>query len=102
VTQAVHQCASNFDWREVEVPSSTDPGKKYSVSIPPWGDDEDITCDCPGYLFRGSCRHTKAALERVCGWTSESKVPQTAEQARDHICPRCGGPTVLVEEKNGA
>ena len=94
----VQECATNLDWQEVRIRSASTAGKQYTVSIPPWGGVEDITCDCPGYTFRGACRHTSAALERICNWTSEDRVPQTDEQRKNHICPRCGAGTVLTEE----
>jgi hypothetical protein len=98
VTEAVHECATNLDWQEVEVTSASTPGKTYTVSIPPWGGDEDVTCDCPSFVHRGYCRHKATALARICNWSSKDPVPQTEEQRRNKICPRCGAPTVLVEE----
>ena len=92
------ECATNLTWQEVEIPSATSRGKVYSVSIPPWGGTEDVTCDCPSYVHRGYCRHTRSALEKICNWSTESHVPQTEEQRKNRICPRCGGATVLVEE----
>jgi len=92
------ECETNLQWQEVEIPSASTKGRVYSVSIPAWGGTEDVICDCPGYQYRGQCRHTAAALAKICNWSSESSVPQTEEQRRNRICPRCGGPTVTVEE----
>ena len=98
VTQFAQECESNLEWQEVEVRSSTDPKKTYSVSIPPWEGTEDITCDCPSWTYRGYCRHTREAMRKICNWTSNDPVPQSEEQRRNHVCPRCGRNTVLVEE----
>jgi len=98
VNQLVQECASNLEWQEVQVRSATEQGKAYTVSIPPWGGTEDITCECPGYQYRGACRHTSAALAKICNWSSAGPIPQTDAQQNGHTCPRCGGPTVLVEE----
>jgi uncharacterized Zn finger protein len=96
----LRECSSNLDWQTVEVKSSSREGVAYEVSIPPWGGGEDITCDCPGFVFRGYCRHTRAALSKICNWTSDDPVPQSEEQMRDHVCPRCGRPTVLTESED--
>ena len=95
--QVAQECESNLEWQEVEVASSA-PGKSYTVSIPPWEGTKDITCECPSYQFRGYCRHTREALRKICNWTSRDPVPQTDEQRKNHVCPRCGRKTVLVEE----
>jgi hypothetical protein len=95
----VQECSSNLDWQEVEVKSASSPGKVYKVSIPPWKDgEEDITCDCPSFVHRGYCRHLQAALGKVCNWASTDPIPQTEEQRRNQICPRCGAKTVLTEK----
>jgi len=98
MAEIVQECASNLEWQEVEVRSATRKGASYTVSIPPWAGTEDVTCECPSYVFRGSCRHTAQALEKICNWSSGGPVPQTDEQRHNRVCPRCGGQTYLVEE----
>ena len=96
---AVQECASSLEWQDVRIRSASDPKKHYSVSIPPWGGTEDVTCDCPGYTYRGTCRHLAAALAKICNWSSAGAgPPQTEEQRLEQVCPRCGRETVLVEE----
>lgn len=92
------ECSTNLDWQTVSIRSSSTEGKTYQVSVPPWSGDEDVTCTCPSFTYRGYCRHTKYALEHlICNWTSDSSVPQTDDQRRARVCPRCGAATVLVE-----
>ena len=38
-------------------------GNNYSVEL----HDKGFDCDCPGFTFRGSCKHTKAILNKVEG-----------------------------------
>lgn len=70
-----------------EVASSRDPAEKYTVS----GTFVDgmMTCTCPGFRFKGSCRHTQLKEVR-CGWRSDLGE----RQEYDHVCPRCGSKTV--------
>lgn len=95
----VQECASNLEWQQVKIASSSRKDVEYTVDIPPWGGTEDVTCDCPSFTYRGYCRHTAAALERICNWSSRDPIPQTERQRHDRVCPRCGGSTVLVEEE---
>ena len=44
-------------WR---VPNSRGDGY-YSVEL----DDVGFECDCPGFTFRGSCKHSKQVLKQV-------------------------------------
>ncbi|HCD30318.1 MAG TPA: hypothetical protein DEQ73_06920, partial [Phycisphaerales bacterium] len=39
--------------RQFEFPSSRDPSTKYVVSV----SGGDIDCTCPGFQYRGTCRH---------------------------------------------
>ncbi len=81
------------------MPSSTGDGK-YLVSLPPWDRHEnEIICSCPGYTFRGYCRHQRQALESLCAWNAKDfQTQQTPEQRSAFICPSCFGPTRLVME----
>jgi hypothetical protein len=99
MARSAQECLTCLEWQEIEVPSSdTSSNRTYTVSVPPW-DEGDTTCECPSFTHRGWCRHTAVGLRKLCRWSSfASDVPQTDEQANGHICPRCGGPTVLVEE----
>src|SRR5947207_11630292 len=100
--QQMQHCASLEPWLELWIPSNTTPGKKYRCLIPypedTW-DSEEVICECPGFLYRGRCRHQAEAYAMLCRWT-ERKGPeiQTPEQERDRICPRCLGPTERTTE----
>ena len=44
--------------------SASRPGAFYTITV---GDGADVTCDCPGFEFRGACRHArdvKAAIAK--------------------------------------
>ena len=38
-------------------------GNEYSVEL----HDKGFDCDCPGFTFRGSCKHSQAILNKVEG-----------------------------------
>ena len=38
-------------------------GNEYSVEL----HDKGFNCDCPGFTFRGSCKHSQAILKQVEG-----------------------------------
>ena len=47
--------------------------KKDSYSIEM--SDRGFTCDCPGFTFRGKCKHSQTVNDRV-GQAIEGEVPQ--------------------------
>lgn len=67
------------------------------------------TCTCPGYRFskrtidfggrkvKPECIHIIRAQHLVCGWHQLFHETQTERQKEGRICPRCGGPTVVVQ-----
>lgn len=88
-------CRTNEGWQPVEIDSASEADKIYVVLVNPWGDPREHICDCEGYRFRGYCRHQAKADEEVCRWTEVRGFVeiQTSIQARELICPKCGGPT---------
>jgi hypothetical protein len=44
-------------------PVSGSKGNEYSVTL----HDKGFDCDCPGFSFRGACKHSKAILQKVEG-----------------------------------
>ena len=94
------RCVSAEPWYEIQVPSGSDPDRVYTVLVP-WPDDgvEDLMCECKGFVYRGRCSHQDEAFEILCRWTSaEGPEKQTKEQRREHVCPRCGEPTISEAE----
>jgi SWI/SNF-related matrix-associated actin-dependent regulator 1 of chromatin subfamily A len=47
--------------RVIEIPSSSDPGTVYRVSI----DAGVASCECKGFQYRGTCSHIRAALDEL-------------------------------------
>ncbi len=93
----VQECKQLGGWQEVEVPSSSDPKVSYTVTLPPWErNEEEISCNCPSYEFRGHCRHQLEALNTLCHWSSLDGKEQNKKQKDGHICPECGGLTQTV------
>ncbi len=52
-------------------------------------------CTCPGWQYRGSCKHKRIAVSRRCGYGNGAVVGSPIEMG--DTCPLCGGPTVVVE-----
>lgn len=87
------KCLSERRTFEITVPSSSGDGKHVISGA---FENGVIRCDCKGFHFNGTCKHTKFDTEE-CGWSgSESVEVQSLKQKNDHRCPRCGGRTVDV------
>lgn len=53
-------------------------------------------CDCPGWQYRGKCRHVTELREKLCGWDQQhSPEVQTPQQEMMAECPKCGGETCV-------
>lgn len=81
-------CPSLVEPRTVSVLSS-DGTREYLVTTPTLFSDGICDPECPGYSFRGSCRHLSVAMEQVCRWFSKD-----LEAA---VCERCGKEAVTVD-----
>jgi hypothetical protein len=39
-----------------------EPGSYFGFSVSPWG---HVHCDCPGFTYRGICKHAEALREKL-------------------------------------
>lgn len=91
----IQECISNTDGpMSVPVHSNSNPRLIYDVLITDSEDPTTAICACPGYEYRGYCRHQREAFEKICGWTDlTGPEVQTPEQHANQVCPRCGDDT---------
>lgn len=103
VFRTFQECRQADGWQIVRVLSGSDPDKRYTVHVNPWGAVDENICECLGYVHRGTCRHQLEAAKRLCTWREDSANEiQTIPQRKSMVCPRCGGPTkwqVEVDEQ---
>ena len=86
-------CESKVVEVRVDVPSNSEEGLIHRVLVK--GTDAEVTCGCPGWKFRGHCRHV-TRIERECGWRSDRSAIRQKEAG---VCPICGGSTIKVMER---
>lgn len=97
----IQECRTIDGWQPVEVPSHSEPHKKYLVMVNPWGETSEDICECEGYTYRGHCSHQEEATQKLCLWSGapgESEIEQTDEQREHKICPQCGESTKYALE----
>lgn len=104
--KAIQVCYSTEGWSPVRVDSHSNPDQQHMVLVNPYVTLREFVCDCPGFLYRGECRHQEEALQQTCWWPIRpgvNTVEQTAKQQRDKRCPVCDGPTKweMVEVEDG-
>ena len=97
--QAFWHCQSAEDW-ETTVPSKSLDKTCHTVRWNRHGHGNpdcqlDYSCDCQGFIFRGTCSHIKQvkAQGKRCGWRQiiDGGTP-TYDTAGNPTCPKCGGP----------
>jgi uncharacterized Zn finger protein len=60
-------------------------------------------CTCPGFTYRGKCKHVAAAREKICGWRADvGPEEQTPQQEMEAVCPRCGTTTDFTSRNKEA
>jgi hypothetical protein len=79
-------CPSNFDWaRSVE---SSDKKRTYLVTFTKEG---NYACTCPGFKYRGQCRHIDEVSPERCGGLVDA-FANTIYNCK--TCPDCGEETI--------
>jgi hypothetical protein len=66
--------------------------RAYAVSAPTLFNE--AVCECPGYLYRGKCRHRDEVIQQACRW-----IGMLPEHDKTTICPNCGEPTLEYETR---
>jgi hypothetical protein len=91
----IQACPATRRRARFRVPSTSSAGVEYTVEVSLTAGQ--VTCDCPGFRFRGTCHHTEF-VEDKCGWVEggEGAEGQTREQRAGCVCPRCGSSTILI------
>jgi hypothetical protein len=91
-------CNSNETWSRIV--KSSDESKQYVVRFDSTNHknphvQNDFSCTCPAYLYRGSyCKHIIAVKHECCryGWQASMGSPVDMGDT----CPQCGGETSVV------
>lgn len=79
-------CPSNFNWaRLVE---SSDQQRRYNVF---YTAEAGYTCTCPGFKYRGKCRHIDEVAPERCGAMADAFANTIYN---DKNCPDCGERTI--------
>jgi hypothetical protein len=90
-----YTCASNISWATTMIGST---GNEYIVSyhgdaFNPW------QCTCPGFTYRKTCKHVKAAEKKRCGWAWEAFCGdhmEPKEGPTGKLCPVCNGEVQII------
>jgi hypothetical protein len=91
----IQACPATRRRARFKVVSTSSPDTEYTVEVSLTAGQ--VTCNCPGFRFRGTCHHTEFAEDK-CGWVegAEGSEGQTREQRAGGVCPRCGNATILI------
>lgn len=88
------QCRTLDGWFPTPVQSESNEDINYIVHVNPWANrSEQHVCECPGYTYRGRCKHQAMAHNAICGWNEiEGPEEASADDIQARRCPRCAGP----------
>lgn len=90
-----YTCPSNISWAKEVVGSK---GNEYLVTF--HGDAyTQWQCTCPGFQYRGECKHIKAAEKERCGWAWEAFCGDHMEPKEGPTgkqCPMCGEEVQII------
>lgn len=94
-----YTCPSNIHWEKKVIGSK---GDLYTVTYD-GGHYDPWRCSCPGFQYRGECKHIKAAEKERCGWAWESFCGDRCEPKKDPkkpggfgLCPICNEPVEVI------
>ena len=95
-----YTCPSNISWAKTVIGSK---GDKYIVSF--HGDGlVQWQCTCPGFKFKGECKHIKKAEKERCGWNWEAYCGGGAQPKPDPkkpggfgLCPMCNEEVQIIK-----
>lgn len=79
-------CKTAVQPREIKTASSKGDGTVYTTITPTIFND--AVCSCPGYNFRGTCRHAKSLTEAQCTYYESGDAESLYEGSTE--CPNCG------------
>jgi hypothetical protein len=79
-------CETLVQCREILIASSKGDGTYYHVTSPTIFND--ALCECPGYMFRQSCKHVEAVNLSLCDWFDVDPNSDV------EFCPNCGAAAV--------
>lgn len=88
-------CASNEAWSKTYQSESGNGSYVVTygpVAMGPYS--HGYTCACPGFGFRGKCKHITAAKSERCAYGWEAAAGSPVRMGK--TCPKCHGSTAIV------
>ena len=86
LTIEFYEMCSQLDWHNAQWNVGG-----YQQSIDPR--TGELECTCKGYRFHHKCKHIREVELIRCSWHGAYDEAQKEKG----ICPRCGGPTIVVK-----
>lgn len=73
-----------------DIPVSSSKHNRFYLVTPPTYFNDGV-CECPGYLYRGYCRHLEEISESRCTWISSNWQDPLDK------CPGCGADAIVFD-----